>query len=418
MVGLCDCNNFFVSCERVFNPSLNGRPVVVLSNNDGCIVARSNEAKALGLKMGQPIYQVKDIIERESVAVLSSNYRLYGDMSDRVMQTLKQLLPSIEIYSIDEAFLDLSGFESDKLREMGLYISKVVKRNTGIPVSIGISQTKTLAKIASKLCKSYPKLNGCCYMYRDEDITKVLSTFPLSDIWGIGRKSAEKLSVYGISTAQQFRELRKGWVREKMGVTGMRTWLELHATPCIEFGADGDDRKSIMVSRSFAKELTQVEELQESIATFTALAAEKLRRQGGCAQSIQVFIYTNRHRSDHKQHREGRVYRFITATNSTLEFLKITTRLLKELFKSGYSYKKAGVILSDFTPSNMVQHSLFDDVDREKQSRLMDTIDQLNASYGRNSVVVGAQSRDAIKSNREHLSKEFTTKWSDILVVK
>lgn len=235
MLALCDCNNFFASCERVFNPSLNGKPVVVLSNNDGCIIARSEEAKAVGIKMGQPLYQAQELIKAHGVAVFSSNYNLYGDMSHRVMQTLKQYAPSIEIYSIDEAFLDFDGLPVETLQERGQEIARIVRRNTGIPVSIGIAPTKTLAKVASKLCKKYPKLKGACLMHRPEDITKVLSKFPIGDVWGIGRRYSKMLKGYGIETAEQFRQMQPEWVRTKMSIVGLRTWKELHGEPCIEF---------------------------------------------------------------------------------------------------------------------------------------------------------------------------------------
>ena len=243
MFGLCDCNNFFVSCERVFDPSLEGRPVVVLSNNDGCIVSRSNEAKALGIKMGQPLYQIQEYIDRYNVAVRSSNYQLYGDMSQRVMTTLKQHVPEIEIYSIDEAFLLLDGFPSERLKEFGERLARRVRRNTGIPVSIGISSTKTLAKIASKLCKKYPKLNSACLMQRDADIRKVLERFPIEDVWGIGRRQAKMFKECNIVTAAQFCDLSEEWIDNRLNITGKRTWLELKGRPCIEFS---QDRKSVV----------------------------------------------------------------------------------------------------------------------------------------------------------------------------
>ena len=223
MYGLCDCNNFYASCERLFRPDLAGRPVVVLSNNDGCIIARSNEAKALGIGMGQPFYQIRSLVERGEVAVFSANFALYGDLSRRVMATLRSLVPGIEVYSIDEAFFDLRGM-AEPLDELGRTIGRTIRRNVGIPVSIGIAPTKTLAKIASKLAKQYPRLNGCCYMHREEDITKVLRKFPLQEVWGIGRRHGRMFDRMGLRTAQQFVELPREWVRARMGVTGLRTW--------------------------------------------------------------------------------------------------------------------------------------------------------------------------------------------------
>ncbi len=418
MFGLCDCNNFFVSCERVFNPSLENRPVVVLSNNDGCVVSRSNEAKALGIKMGQPLYQIRDFIKRNNVAVCSSNYHLYGDMSQRVMTTLKQHVPSIEIYSIDEAFLLLDGHPIENLKQMGEQLARTIKRNTGIPVSIGISHTKTLAKIASKLCKQYPKLNSACLMSRDADIRKVLERFPIADVWGIGRRQAKMFHECRIQTAAQFCDLPEEWIDNRLNITGKRTWLELKGTPCIDFSHDIADRQSIMVSRSFSKELYSLDDLHETITTFAAIATEKLRKQNSVAQELQVFILTNRHRDDRPQHFECTQVEFPTATDSTLEIVKAAATALKQIYRQGYGYKKSGVRLSRITPANAVQGSLFDTVDRPKHKALMQAIDRINAGQGRPSVKLVSQGTVTGHTNREHLSPQYTTRWEDILVVK
>lgn len=418
MYGLCDCNNFFASCERVFNPSLNGQPVVVLSNNDGCIIARSEEAKAVGIKMGQPLYQAQEIIKRHGVAVYSSNYQLYGDMSHRVMQTLKQHAPSVEIYSIDEAFLNFDGLPVETLHARGQEIARIVRRNTGIPVSIGIAPTKTLAKVASKLCKKYPKLQGACLMYRPEDITKVLSGFPIGDVWGIGRRYSKMLKSYGIETAEQFRRQQPEWIKAKMSIVGLRTWKELHGEPCIEFEHQVPDKQSITVSRSFAKLLTEIEPLQEVLSTFVAMAAEKLRKQNSVTRQMQVFILTNYHREDQPQHREGKLIHFPLPTDSTLEMAKAANKALRELYRKGYGYKKAGVILYDILPNTGIQSMMFDEIDRPKHKALMQTIDSLNAQHGRSTVMLGSQGNGGIPSNRNHTSPQFTTQWSDILIVK
>ncbi len=418
MFGLCDCNNFFVSCERVFDPSLEGRPVVVLSNNDGCIISRSNEAKALGIKMGQPLYQVRDFIKQHNVTVRSSNYQLYGDMSQRVMTTLKQHIPAIEIYSIDEAFLLLEGYPIERLKQVGEDVARIVKRNTGIPVSIGISRTKTLAKIASKLCKKYPKLNNACLMHRTEDIRKVLEKFPVEDVWGIGRRQARMFHDCHISTAAQFCDLPEEWVDNRMNITGKHTWLELKGTPCIEFSHETADRQSIMVSRSFSKEIHSIDELHDTITTFAGIAAEKLRKQKSVAQEMQVFILTNRHRDDHPQHYECEQILFSTATDSTLEIVKAAAVALKRIYRPGYGYKKSGVRLSRITPATAVQASLFDEVDRPKHKALMHAMDRINAEMGRESVRIVSQGTVTDHTNREHLSPQYTTRWEDILVVR
>lgn len=418
MFGLCDCNNFFVSCERVFDPSLEGRPVVVLSNNDGCVVSRSNEAKAIGIKMGQPLYQIRDQVKKHGIAVRSSNYHLYGDMSQRVMATLRQHVPAIEIYSIDEAFLMLNGYPADKLKQFGENLARTVRRNTGIPVSIGMSHTKTLAKIASKLCKRYPKLNSACLMQRDEDIRKVLEKFPIEDVWGIGRRQAKMFKECRVETAAELCDLSEEWIDNRLNITGKRTWLELKGTPCIDFTHEQPDRQSITVSRSFAKELYCVEELHETITTFAGIAAEKLRRQKSVAQEMQVFIFTNRHREDRPQHFECCQVQFPTATDSTLEIAKAATDALRRIFRKGYGYKKSGVRLSRITPANAVQATLFDTVDRPKHKKLMAAIDRINSEMGRESVKLVSQGTITGHTNREYLSPQYTTRWEDILVVK
>jgi len=418
MIGLCDCNNFFVSCERVFNPALNGKPVVVLSNNDGCIVSRSEEAKKLGIKMAQPLYQAKEVIDKYNVAVFSSNYHLYGDLSQRVMDTLKTFSPSIEIYSIDEAFINFHRFDMEELNEYGKKIAKTIKKNIGIPVSLGIAPTKTLAKVASKLCKKYPKLEGSCLMYRPEDITKVLKSFPIEDIWGIGYRYSKMLKNNNIQTAEQFRQLSPDWVRAKMSVVGLRTWKELHSEPCIPFGYTVPDKQSICVSRSFAKELNAIEPLCEALATFVSMAAEKLRRQNSLAHQMQIFIYTNRHRKDKAQHFEGKLITFPTATNSTIEMISFATQALKQICKKEYCYKKAGVILYDISPDTGTQNILFDNIDRPKHAALMQTMDMLNAQHGKNTVSIATQGAGKIPAHQENISPRFTTHWNEIMVVK
>ncbi|MFI3319532.1 MAG: Y-family DNA polymerase [Rikenellaceae bacterium] len=418
MLGLCDCNNFFVSCERVFDPSLEGRAVVVMSSNDGCVIARSNEAKALGIKMGQPLYQIKELIARENVATLSTNLQLYGDMSQRVMQVLRENIPSVEIYSIDEAFLDFSGFDLATVEEFGRNLSRKVRRATGIPVSIGIAPTKTLAKIASKLCKQYPKLRGCCLMYRPEDIAKVLSKYPIEDVWGVGRKYAKELRKFGVSTAAQFVDSPPEWVRAKMSIVGLRTWRELGGEACLGFGYTTPERQSIMVSRSFAHEVDDLAILTESVVTFASNAAEKLRRQGSVAGQLQVFIFTNRHREDQPQHSEGRLAQFLTPTDSTLEIVAQATQLLRELFYRGFGYKKAGVILYDISSKQGVQSAMFDPLDRTKHTALMEVLDRINNDMGRSTLRVGSQGNSGVPTNSQHRSPLYTTSWSDILTIK
>lgn len=418
MYGLADCNNFFVSCERVFNPSLNGRPVIILSNNDGCVISRSNEAKALGIKMGQPFYQLKDFIARNNVSVFSSNYVLYSDMSLRVQKTLQSLVPATEVYSVDESFLELRGIPEEKLDELGHRISYIVQRNTGIPISVGISPTKTLAKIASKLCKQYPKLKGSCFMHRPQDIQKVLSKFPIEDVWGIGRRFSTMLKSRNILTASDFTKQSVDWVQSLMHIGGVKTWRELNGTPCIEFEEYRKDKQQITVSRSFGKELSDIESVEQQIALFTSMAAEKLRKQNSLCNTLIVFMCTNRHRKDHPQRFVNQLIPLKVATDSTLELVNVATKTVREIFRKPYLYKKAGVILSDIQSNECMQTVLFDDVDHDKHARLMNALDKINQKQGHHSVVVASAGFEGIRMNRQHLSPNYTSEWDEIIQIK
>lgn len=416
MVGICDANNFYVSCERVFNPALNGRPAVVLSNNDRCIIARSNEAKAIGLKMGQPIYQVRDTLRTYNVALCSPNFPLYQDMSDRMQAILKRFAPTI-VYSIDEAFLDFRDFDTGKLDALGHTISRTVRHSTGLPVSIGIAPTKTLAKIASKLCKKYPKLNGCCLMHKAEDIEKVLKKFPVGDVWGIGPRYEKMLAANEIRTAYDFTQMPSQWIRKKMSVVGLRTWKELRGEPCIEIDEIAPDKQQICTSRSFPSEVSDFDTLHTAVASFTATCAEKLRRQKSVCGELYVFIYTDWHK-EQSQSFERRIVKLVTPTDSTLELTAMAAAALRQIYKSGFGYKKAGVILGDISPRMGVQTALFDPIDRDKHSRLMTVMDDLNRKQGRGTVGVAAGRHKLLETVHEHLSRQFTTDINDILKVK
>ena len=418
MFGLADCNNFFVSCERVFRPDLNGQPVIILSNNDGCVIARSNEAKRLGIKMGHPYFQLEAIIKRHKVTVFSSNYALYSDMSQRVQQTLRSLCPATEVYSIDESFLNLRGIKDEDLDSFGHLVSAKVLKDTGIPISVGISHTKTLAKIASKLCKQYPKLRGSCYMHRPEDIEKVLRKFPIEDVWGIGRRFSAMLKSRNIQFANDFAQLPLDFVRKKMHLGGMKTWYELHGRPCIEFEAHIPDKQQIMVSRSFSKEIHSLEDITQQVSLFTSMAAEKLRKQGSVCHALQVFLLTNRFRQDQEQHYDNQLITLQTPSDSTVELVNIAVNTTAGFFRKGTFYKKAGVILTQLSPKGSVQTTLFDEVDREKHDRLMHAMDIINEKQGQRTVVVATAGFDGVKMNRNHLSPNYTTDWNDILTVK
>ncbi|MBR6175362.1 MAG: Y-family DNA polymerase [Bacteroidales bacterium] len=418
MYGLADCNNFFVSCERVFRPDLEGKPVIILSNNDGCVISRSNEAKRLGIKMGHPYFQLETLIKRHNVAVFSSNFALYGDMSRRVQQTLKSLCPETEVYSIDESFLNLRSIQDEQLDAFGHYVSNKVRKDTGIPISVGISHTKTLAKIASKLCKQYPKLRGSCYMHRPQDIEKVLRKFPIEDVWGIGRRFSVMLKSRNINTAFDFARQPLDFVRGKMHVGGMRTWYELHGRPCIEFESHLPDKQQIMVSRSFSTELSTLDELTQQISLFTSMAAEKLRKQKSVCQAMHVFLLTNRFRHDQEQHYDNQYVALHAPSDSTVELVDLAVRTTAGIFRQGTFYKKAGVILSQFSPKDNVQTVLFDEVDRDKHDRLMFALDSINEKQGQRTVVVATAGFEGVRMNRNHLSPNYTTDWNDILTIK
>lgn len=417
MFGLCDCNNFYVSCERVFRPDLNGRPVVVLSNNDGCIIARSNEAKALGIGMGQPLFQARPAIERYGVALFSANFSLYGDLSRRVMATLRQQVPALEIYSIDEAFFDLQGVD-EPLDVLGRRVGRTILQNTGIPVSIGIAPTKTLAKIASRLAKRYPRLQGCCLMYRRQDIDKVLKTFPLRDVWGIGRRYGRMFDRMRIWTAAEFVGLSEAWVQRQMGIAGVRTWRELQGTACIGI-EDPVAQQQICISRSFPRELSTLEELDPVVAEFAAMCAAKLRKQRSVCRTVRLFILTNRHHEGAPQDARTAQSVLAEASSDTPEITKHARALLRELFRTGYAYKKAGVILSDFQPADQVQQALFvSPADRDRRQRLMETLDRINGAFGRGKLKTAAEGAVPFAMNRNHLSPSYTTDWNDLLVVR
>ena len=418
MFGLLDCNNFYASCERVFNPSLNGVPVVVLSNNDGCVIARSAEAKALGIPMGEPAYKLKELIEQHHVAVFSSNYVLYGDMSGRVMSILSSFVPEMEVYSIDEAFLHFDGFEKIDLKEYGTKIVQTVTRGTGIPVSLGVAETKTLAKAANRFAKKYPAYKGVCIIDSDEKREKALKLLAIEDVWGIGRRISKKLHYYSINTAWDFTQRSKSWIRHTLGVNGERTWLELRGVPCLEMDRPAS-KKSICTSRSFGERLTTYEPVAEAVANFAASCAEKLRRQHSQAAVLMVFLHTNPFAENQPQYSNQVVVQLPVPTSDTPELIRYALRGLKSIFAEGYRFKKAGVIVSEITPERPMQLNLFDDRDREKFQKVMLVMDSLNASYGRQKVKIAAQGFDRKwKLKNEKLSPCYTTRLADVMEVK
>lgn len=409
-----DCNNFYASCERVFNPALNGKPVIVLSNNDGCVIARSNEAKALGIKMGVPVYQIKDEIQKCGIFVFSSNYTLYGDMSSRVMSILSSLAPEIEIYSIDEAFINLDGIND--LQALGEKIVSQVVRGTGIPVSLGIAPTKTLAKIANKFAKKYPAYNRLCIIDTEEKRIKALQLFDIGDVWGIGRRQAAKLEKQGVTTAYDFTQLPGSWVRNNMTVVGERTWKELRGLSCIDMESVPPAKKQICTSRSFGKMVEDFATMSEAIATHASTCARKLRQQKSYAMSLMVFIHTNNFQEDLPQYWKNTIIKLPVPTSDTLEIVHHALAGLSNIFMEGYQYKKAGVIITEIA-SGGVQQNLFDTVDRHKRERLMQALDKINGDL-KHYVKLAVQGNDREwKLKQEQLSQRYTTDMNEVLTI-
>ena len=422
LFGLADCNNFYCSCERVFHPDLIGKPVVVLSNNDGCVIARSEESKALGIKMGDVFYQVKDKLEQNNVAVFSSNYNLYGDMSRRVMSLLSKYSPKIDVYSIDEAFLDLSGMgTSDQLTEYCKKMVRHIGKGIGIPISLGIAPTKTLAKMASKFAKKYKGYEGVCLIDTDEKREKALKLFPVEDVWGIGYRHSKKLEYYGIKTAWDFTQKTESWVRREMTVTGVRTWKELRGESCISI-EELPHKKSICTSRSFAEQgLNKLADVEEAVANFAAQCSRKLREQHTVCNSITIFAHTSRFRQDLPQSYIYQTANLTVPTNNQQELISIAVKMLRAYWKDGdcYFYKKAGVIVWGISRDNAIQTNFFDTVDREKQAALAKAIDAINRKNGHNKIRVAVQGDEkGWQLKREYISKQYTTNLDDVIVLK
>jgi DNA polymerase V len=418
--ALVDCNNFYVSCERVFQPHLEGLPVVVLSNNDGCVVARSNEVKRLGLPMGAPAFKWQAFLERHGVRVFSSNYALYADMSDRVMNVLASLAPEIEIYSHDEAFLLFQGSWRRDLKEYAGRIRSEVGRRTGIPVSIGLARTKTLAKLANKLAKTVPGFQGVLDLEGRPDTDRLLSALPVKDVWGIGPRYAALLERHGIRSVLALREANEQWIKKRLTVVGLQTVLELRGIPCIGLEASPPPAKSLRRSRSFGRPVRDLEELREALTVHVHSAAQRLRANEQVAGCLHVFLQTNRFKPE-PQYSAQRSTALTQATNGTQPLLKTALGLLKRIYKPGYAYTKTGVILSDLQPEASRQLSLWEaePPKREGPKGLMQVMDRINTAYGKGTLqYASAGTERAWEMRRERLSGAFTTSWADIAGVK
>lgn len=410
--ALIDCNNFYASCERVFNPSLERKPIVVLSNNDGCVIARSNEAKKLSIPMGAPFFKWESFCKKNNVAVFSSNYELYGDMSKRVMTIIKQNCPQVEIYSIDEAFLSLENLGIKNILAYALTLKNQIKTDTGIPVSIGIAQTKTLAKIANHIAKN---TTGVCHL-TEKDVS-LLQTFPVNKIWGIGHQLAKRLKNLNIHTALDLRNANPNYLRTHFSVTVEKIVYELRGTSCLTLELV-QPRKQIISSRSFGKKITTLNDLEEAISHYTAIATNKLRIQNSLASGIGVFLHTHLFNDFEKPYENDIYFSFPIPTNDTRYIIRIAKKCIQTLYKKGYRYHKAGLILLDLIPQAQQQIDLFTSF-CEKSNNLMKTIDLINKEHGKNTIFYCAE---GIKRNwqikKERCSPRYTTRWSEILTVR
>lgn len=424
MFALVDCNNFYCSCERVFNPALRDKPVVVLSNNDGCIIARSNEAKALGIKMGEPFFKIRQTLEEQKVAVFSSNYALYGDMSHRVMSLLSEFTPDITIYSIDEAFLQLPIAEHDptfSIEEYGKKIVRTVTKGTGIPVTIGIAPTKTLAKIASHFGKQYAGYKNVCLIDTEEKRAKALQLTPIHEVWGIGRRLSPQLAYYGIRTAWDLTQKSEQWVRRNFSVTLARTWKELQGDSCIDI-EELPHSKSICTSRSFPeKGISELPLLKEAVANFAASCSRKLKQQHTACYGMTIFAYTSRFPTSGHPYQLSQTCSFSVATSDRQEIVSRAVEALRQHWPDNITpfIKKAGVIAWGIIPDTAIQTQLFDPIDRSRQMALGKAIDEINRKNGHNMVRIAIQGYDKRWHLKcERISKRYTTDIDDIIEIK
>ena len=431
MYGIIDCDNCYVSCERVFRPDLKDKPVVVLSNNDGCVVARSNEAKKMGIKAGTPYFQLAEQFPNQKIVVFSSNYELYGELTSRVVSIIRKEAPAYFRYSIDECFVYLDGMEKIDLKAWGEELHKKIKRNVGMPVSIGLAPNKTLAKMASHFAKKYQGYRHCCMIDTDEKRIKALKLYPIDEVWGIGRRYAARLEALGVKTAYDFAEHNQTWVKATFNnIVIDRTWRELNGEDCVP-NEEMAKKKSICTSRSFNGMITDLDGLRTHVSNYAARCAEKLRQQGTVASIVGVFLNTNAFREDLPQYWNFQEMRLVTPSSSTITIVKAANEVLQKLYRQGYHYKKAGVIVMGIGPNSPIQQDLFDiNAEQfEKMKRLDAVIDRINKVNGTETIVLGSQQytqkdgkgkaevfANAIK--HDFKSKNPTTRWSDIIRLK
>jgi DNA polymerase V len=417
MFALVDCNNFYASCERVFNPALNGKPIVVLSNNDGCVIARSNESKPF-VPMGAVAYKFKEVFKQHNINVHSSNYALYGDLSQRIMNILSSFTPDIEVYSIDEAFLQFKGFENYNLHSYGVEMKQKVKQYVSIPVSIGFAPTKALSKIANKIAKKFPERTEGVYVIDSEDKRiKALKWTKIEDVWGVGRRISMKLKTIGVFTAFSFTELPDEYVRKEFSIVGLRLKHELEGKP--RLGLDAvKTKKAIATTRSFKSDIQELDVLKERVSTFAVTCAEKLRKQNSHCNLMLLFIHTNGHRKDQKQYSKNISIKLPYPTSSSITLSKYALKGLEIIFKKGYKYKKAGIITMGITPKSSKQINIFVNEDSRHDS-IMNVIDGINNNLGVKKIKLGSQNlKHTWLMRQEKLSSRFTTSWNELLEVE
>ena len=413
--ALIDCNAFYVSCERVFNPKLNNKPVVALSNNDGCIIARSKEAKALGIKMGVPLFKVKDIVERENVIVFSSNYTLYADMSRRVMNIISEFTPSIEVYSIDEAFIELTNMNVD-YESYARHMRKVILQYTGIPVSIGIASTKTLTKVANHIAKDDESLEGVCSLIQHENLDQVLEDTNVADVWGVGRQLSKKLIANGIFNAKLLKNCEDAWVRKMMSVNGLKTVSELREISCLDLEETSATRKSCCTTRSFGKPLINLEDIEQAVTTFARRATERIRGENLIASTVSVFLRINPF-DRNRYYSNSSTTTLSYPTYDTVQIVKTALQLTKIIFRENYKYKKAGVLLSGFYEKGTETKDLFSEA-RYRSPKLMSAVDQINERYGSDTIQIATECQmGKWKQKRKNCTQSYTTQLDNVLLI-
>lgn len=422
MYALVDCNNFYASCERVFLPELNGKPIAVLSNNDGCVISRSEEAKAAGITMGVPAFQIKDLVKEKNIQIFSSNYALYGDLSRRVMAILNQFTPNIEIYSIDEAFLNFDGLNIEDYHNYGLQMKQRVQKWLGIPICVGFAETKALSKVANKIAKKFQdRTQGVYVIDSEEKRIKALKWTKIEDVWGIGYRMTKKAKLRNIKTAFDFiQPQHEVWIKNTMGVTGLRLKAELEGKSVLDLEPVAEQKKSIAITRSFPKQISDFDLLRERITTFAAVCAEKLRKQKSCCHTIIVMLVVDKHTIKTSKYYFNSAVTLPYATNSTLTIANTAVELLKQLHQGNehLKFKKAGVIVSELIGENQKQLQLFEE-ENPKHLALMKAMDRLNAKIGETKVKLASQNLELTwDMNQKHLSNKYTTNFKEILEIR